>query len=360
MWEKLAAIEKRYLDLESELARPDVVADLAQYTKLSRDFAELSEIIAPYRRALKIREQLEQSKAELMTARSDDEGEDAELRELLRGDIEDKEAALAVLETELRELVSPKDPLDSKNCIVEIRAGTGGEEAALFAAQLLNMYLTFAGRRNWAASILDTNATGLKGIKEAVLEVRGRGAYGWLRFESGVHRVQRVPVTESSGRIHTSTATVAVMPEVDDVEVEIKDAEIRIDVYRSSGAGGQHVNKTSSAIRITHLPTGIVVTCQDERSQLQNKDKALRVLKSKLYQMELDKQVSELSESRRSQVGSGERSEKIRTYNYPDSRITDHRIGMKVHDLEGFFAGNLDEMLGALRTQHEGERLSKS
>jgi len=340
------------------MARPEVASDPQAYARLSRDYSELGDIVAPYRRALRIREQLEQSRRELANMSSG--ASDDELGELLKGDIAEKEAEMAKLESQLHKLVAPKDPMDAKNCIVEIRAGAGGEEAALFASQLLNMYLAFATRRGWSASIMDLNETGLKGIKEAVVEVRGRGAYGWLRFESGVHRVQRVPVTESSGRIHTSTATVAVLPEVDDVEIDVKEADLRIDVYRSSGAGGQHVNKTSSAIRITHLPTNLVVTCQDERSQLQNKEKALRVLKSKLFQMELEKQQSELVESRRSQVGSGDRSEKIRTYNYPDSRITDHRIGIKVHDLEGFFAGGLEEMLGALRTHYEGERLSKS
>jgi peptide chain release factor 1 len=360
MWDKLEAIEKRYLELEQELAKPEVVNDLSQYAKLSRDYAELTDIVTPYRRALKLRAQLEQSREELAATRVDDSvSGDSELRELLRSDIEEKEAALAALELELKALVSPKDPLDRKNCIVEIRAGAGGDEAALFAGDLLRMYTAFALRHNWTAALLDATETGLNGFKEVVLEVRGRGAYGWLRFESGVHRVQRVPVTESSGRIHTSTATVAVLPEVDDVEVEVKESEIRIDVYRSSGAGGQHVNKTSSAIRITHIPTGMVVTCQDERSQLQNKEKALRVLKSKLYQMELERQQSEVSDSRRSQVGSGDRSEKIRTYNFPDSRIVDHRIGMKVHDLERFFAGELDAMLSALRTFDEGERLSR-
>jgi peptide chain release factor 1 len=358
MWDKLQAIEQRYLELEAEMARPEVASDPQAYARLSRDYSELGDIVAPYRRALKIREQLEQSRRELASQTSAES--DEELSELLKADVAEKEAELAKLENQLHKLIAPKDPLDAKNCIVEIRAGAGGEEAALFASQLLGMYLAFATHRSWSASIMDINETGLKGIKEVVVEVRGRGAYGWLRFESGVHRVQRVPVTESSGRIHTSTATVAVMPEVDDVEIDVKESELRIDVYRSSGAGGQHVNKTSSAIRITHLPTNLVVTCQDERSQLQNKEKAMRVLKSKLYQMELEKQTSELTESRRSQVGSGDRSEKIRTYNYPDSRITDHRIGFKLHDLEGFFAGGLDEMLEALRLHYEGERLSKS
>jgi peptide chain release factor 1 len=353
MWDKLKEVEERYLLLEQEMASPEVINDPPRLAKLSRDYSELEEVVLPYREALKVKLQLEQSRNEL---RSESE---EELREMLKQDIDELSNRLEVMETELKQLVTPKDPNDRKNCIVEIRAGAGGDEAALFAGELLSMYTSFAGRKGWQAELVDLQETGLKGIKEAVLEVRGRGAYGWLRFESGVHRVQRVPVTESSGRIHTSTATVAVMPEADDVEVDVKDSDIKIDVYRSSGAGGQHVNKTSSAIRITHMATGLVVTCQDERSQLQNKEKALRVLKAKLYQMELEKQTSQLTEHRRSQVGSGDRSEKIRTYNFPDSRITDHRIGIKSHDLEGFFAGGIEDMLQALRTHDEGERLSK-
>jgi len=353
MWEKLAAIEERLLALEQEMGQPEVAADPERIAKLGRDYKELSEIVTPYRAALAVKQQLEQDRADLS------ETTDEELRELLKADIEEKEPELAALEEQLRELVTPKDPLDLKSCILEIRAGAGGDEASLFAGELLGMYASFASRRGWQTSLIDRQETGLKGIKEAVLEVRGRGAYGWLRHESGVHRVQRVPVTESQGRIHTSTATVAVLPEADDVEVEVKETDLRVDTYRSSGAGGQHVNKTSSAIRLTHLPTGIVVTCQDQRSQLQNKEKALKVLKSKLFLLEQERLMNERTADRRSQVGSGERSEKIRTYNFPESRITDHRIGKKVHNLEEFLAGGIEEMLKELRTQQEGERLSK-
>ena len=307
MWDKLATVEERYLELGRELEQPDVASDHKKYAKLSRNFSELADIVVPYRHALKLKLQLEQSKEELKGAADED------LQAMLKQDIEELETELMRLEDKLKLLIAPKDPSDNKDCIVEIRAGAGGDEAALFASELLQMYLAFAQSRRWKTSLIDIQQTGLKGIKEAVLEVRGRGAYGWLRFESGVHRVQRVPVTESSGRIHTSTATVAVLPEVDDVEVEVKESDIRIDTYRASGAGGQHVNKTSSAIRMTHLPSGIVVSCQDERSQLQNKEKALKVLKAKLYQRELQKQTQETKESRRTQVGSGERSEKIRT-----------------------------------------------
>jgi peptide chain release factor 1 len=353
MWDKLKEVEQRYRDLEQEMAQPEAMADPARLARLSRDFAELEDVVKPYREALKVKQYLEQSKLDLRNET------DEEVRELLKQDVDELSARLDAMEVELHALVAPKDPNDRKNCIVEIRAGAGGDEAALFAGELLTMYTGFAQRQHWEISLIDVQETGLKGIKEAVLEVRGRGAFGWLRFESGVHRVQRVPVTESSGRIHTSTATVAVLPEVDDVEVDVKESELRVDTYRSSGAGGQHVNKTSSAIRITHLPTGIVVTCQDERSQLQNKDRALRVLKSKLYQLEQGRQVEQITEQRRSQVGTGDRAEKIRTYNFPDSRITDHRIGLKVHNIEEFLAGGLYDMLQALRAHDEGERLSK-
>jgi len=353
MWDKLAAIEERYLALETEMAQPEVAADPERIAKLARDYKELSEIVSPYRAALELKRQLEQSRADLR------EAVDEELRELLKADIDEKEPQLAEMEAQLAELVTPKDPLDLKSCILEIRAGAGGEEASLFASDLLTMYASFAARRGWQTSLIDRQDTGLKGIKEAVLELRGRGAYGWLRYESGVHRVQRVPVTESQGRIHTSTATVAVLPEADDVEIEIKEADLRVDTYRASGAGGQHVNKTSSAIRLTHLPTGLVVTCQDQRSQLQNKEKALKVLKAKLFLMEQERQMSERTADRRSQVGTGERSEKIRTYNFPESRITDHRIGKKVHNLDEFLAGGIEELLKQLRTHYEGERLSR-
>ena len=353
MWEKLESIEERFKALEDEMGQPEVAADPDKMAKLGRDYKELEEIILPYRQALKVKQQLEQSKQELRDATDD------ELRELLKADIDELEPQLAKFEAELKELVTPKDPMDRKDCIVEIRAGAGGDEAALFASELLGMYSGYAQRRGWSTSLIDRQETGLRGIKEAVMEVHGRGAYGMLRFESGVHRVQRVPVTESSGRIHTSTATVAVLPEADDVEVDVKETDLKIDTYRSSGAGGQHVNKTSSAIRMTHMPSGIVVTCQDQRSQLQNKEKALKVLKAKLHQLEQERLLDERTENRRSQVGSGERSEKIRTYNFPEGRITDHRIGRKVHNIEGFLAGDIEEMLVSLRTHDEGERLSK-
>jgi len=354
MWDKLEAIEQRYLDLEVQMAQPEVVNDHAAMARLGRDYSELGEIVGPYREALKVKRQYEQSVEELKTE------SDEELREMLKSDISELEPKLAAMEAQLLRLIAPRDPNDNKDCIVEIRAGAGGDEASLFAGELMTMYMNFARRKGWKVEVIDLQESGLKGIKEGVFEVNGKGAYGWLKFESGVHRVQRVPVTESSGRIHTSTATVAVLPEVEDVDVEIKDSDIKMDVYRASGAGGQHVNKTSSAIRLTHLPTGLVITCQDERSQLQNREKALKVLKAKLYQMEEQKKQSALASERRSQVGSGERSEKIRTYNFPDGRITHHEPKLQTFNLDDFFAGGaaLEEMLQELRTHEEGERLA--
>lgn len=353
MWEKLEQVEQRYIELEKEMADPEVIGDHEKLARLSRDHSELEEIVIPYREALIVKNNLEKSREEL-------KGEsDEELREMLKQDISELEPKLAEMEEELKRLITPKDPNDRRDCIIEVRAGAGGDEAALFAGELLEMYMAFAKSQRWDISLVDIQETGLKGVKEATLEVKGRGAYGWLKFESGVHRVQRVPATESGGRIHTSTATVAVLPEVEDIDVEVNESDLKIDTYRASGAGGQHVNKTSSAIRMTHLPTGVVVTCQDQRSQLQNKEKALKVLKSKLFQMEEDRKAREVTESRKSMVGSGDRSEKIRTYNFPDSRIVDHRIGKKMHNMESFFRGEITEMLEALRTHEEGERLAQ-
>lgn len=353
MWEKYKEVEERYLALEQEMALPENAVNPKLMAKLGRDYSELEDLVLPYREALVIKLQLEQSKAEL-------KGEgDEELRELLKADIDDLQPKFEMWEEKLKLLITPKDPDDKKDCIIEIRAGTGGDEASLFAAELLLMYQQFSSKKRWKTTLIDFQESGMKGIKEAVVEVKGKGAYGWLRHESGVHRVQRIPVTESGGRIHTSTATVAVLPETEDIDIEINDSDLKIDTYRASGAGGQHVNKTSSAIRITHLPTGLVVTCQDQRSQLQNKEKALKVLKNKMHQIEVERKASAESESRKSQIGTGDRSEKIRTYNFPDGRIVDHRIGKKVHNMEHFFAGNIEEMLEALRTHYEGERLSK-
>ena len=353
MWDKLIQVEQRYLELEEEMAQPEAIGDHELMARLSRDHSELEDIVLPYREALQIKTQLEQSRDELR-------GEsDEELREMLKQDISELEPQLEEWEAKLKRLITPRDPMDRKDCIIEVRSGAGGDEAALFAGELLEMDLALARGRRWGIELVDLQETGLKGVKEATMEIHGSGAYGWLKYESGVHRVQRVPATESGGRIHTSTATVAVLPEVEDVDVEVSESDLKIDTYRASGAGGQHVNKTSSAIRITHLPTNTVVTCQDQRSQLQNKEKAMKVLKAKLYQVEEDRKARENAENRKSQIGTGDRSEKIRTYNFPDSRIVDHRINKKMHNMEGFFRGEITEMLDALRTHEEGERLSQ-
>ncbi len=282
---------------------------------------------------------------------------DEELRELAKMEIAEYEDEIPKMEEELKILLLPKDPNDEKNVILEVRAGTGGDEAALFAQDLLRMYLRYAERRGWKAEIMDSNTTDIGGIKEASVLIKGKGAYSRLKYESGTHRVQRVPDTESAGRVHTSAATVAVLPEVDDVEVEINPNDVRVDVYRSSGNGGQCVNTTDSAVRLTHIPTGLVVTCQDEKSQIKNKEKAFKVLRSRLYDMKLREQNAEISEQRRSQVGTGDRSERIRTYNFPQGRITDHRIGMTIYKLDNFLDGEIDEVIDGLITSDQAEKM---
>ena len=282
---------------------------------------------------------------------------DEELRELAKMEIAEYEDEIPKMEEELKILLLPKDPNDEKNVILEVRAGTGGDEAALFAQDLLRMYLRYAERRGWKAEIMDSNTTDIGGIKEASVLIKGKGAYSRLKYESGTHRVQRVPDTESAGRVHTSAATVAVLPEVDDVEVEINPNDVRVDVYRSSGNGGQCVNTTDSAVRLTHIPTGLVVTCQDEKSQIKNKEKAFKVLRSRLYDMKLREQNAEISEQRRNQVGTGDRSERIRTYNFPQGRITDHRIGMTIYKLDNFLDGEIDEIVDGLITSDQAEKM---
>ena len=284
---------------------------------------------------------------------------DKEMHDLAQMELDENKEKLPKIEEELKLLLVPKDPNDDKNVIMEIRGGAGGEESSLFAADLFRMYSMYAERKRWKFEVLNMNETELGGIKEATIMITGKGAYSRLKFESGVHRVQRVPDTESSGRIHTSTATVAVLPEVDDVEVEINPADLKVDTFRSSGAGGQHINKTESAIRITHIPTGVVVECQTERSQIQNRETAMKMLRSKLYEAELEKQNSELASARKSQVGSGDRSEKIRTYNFPQGRITDHRIGLSMFQVDEFLNGGLDEMIDALNAADRAAKLSE-
>ncbi len=282
---------------------------------------------------------------------------DDELRDLAKIELADLEEKMEALTNELKILLLPKDPNDEKNVILEVRAGTGGEEAALFGSDLLRMYMRYAERRGWKTEMMDINDTGIGGIKEAVILIKGKGAYSRLKYESGVHRVQRVPETESSGRIHTSAATVAVLPEIDDVEVELNQNDVRVDVYRSSGNGGQSVNTTDSAVRLTHIPTGIVVTCQDEKSQIKNKEKAFKVLRAKLYDLKIQEQNNEISEQRKSQVGSGDRSERIRTYNFPQGRVSDHRIGLTLYKLDSFLDGELDEIIDGLITTDQAEKM---
>lgn len=342
MIETLEAMAQRYDDLLIQMADPDVLADPQQLQAVARERAELEDIVSRFREYQKVQKELAEAR-QLM--RTDD---DPDVVQLAREEVSTLETRSEELLAELRERLLPRDPNDSRDVIVEIRAGTGGEEAALFAADLFRMYTRFAERRHWSFEVIDAHETEMGGYREIIFEIRGRGAYSLLKYESGVHRVQRVPATEANGRIHTSTATVAVLPEVDEVQVEINPDDLRIDVFRSSGAGGQNVQKNSTAIRITHLPTGIVVTCQDERSQLKNRTKAMAVLRARLYAIEQSKRDQEIEASRRSQVGTGERSEKIRTYNFPQDRMTDHRIGFTRHNLDALLDGDLDEVIEAL------------
>ncbi|HBR02171.1 MAG TPA: peptide chain release factor 1 [Ruminiclostridium sp.] len=353
MLERLEVIANRFEELNMRLADPGIINDQEQYLKLMKEHTELSGIVEKFREYKAHVQSLEDAKLML------EDNPDKELEEMIQLEIKEDLSKIERAEKELKIMLMPKDPNDEKNVIVEIRGGAGGDEAALFAADLFRMYSHYAESRGWSVGIIDSNPTEIGGFKEIVFEIEGKGAYSRLKFESGVHRVQRVPSTESSGRIHTSTATVAVLPEVDDVSaVEINPNDIQIDTYRASGAGGQHVNKTSSAIRITHFPTGIVVTCQDQRSQYKNKDKAMQVLKSKLYELEMRKHDSEIAENRKSQVGTGDRSERIRTYNFPQRRVTDHRIGYTIYQIEQFMNGDLDEIIDALITTDQAEKLS--
>ena len=350
MFDKLDFILEKYEELSLKVSDPDVINNQKLWQKHIKEMGEMEPIVNKYREYKKAKEAVAEAKEML------DSG-DEELRELAKMEIAEYEEQLPQLEEQLKILLLPKDPNDDKNVILEVRAGTGGEEAALFAQDLLRMYLRYAERRGWKAEIMDANDTGIGGIKEASVLIKGKGAYSRLKYESGTHRVQRVPETESSGRIHTSAATVAVLPEVDDVEVEINPNDVRVDVYRSSGNGGQCVNTTDSAVRLTHIPTGLVVTCQDEKSQIKNKDKAFKVLRSRLYDMKLQEQNDEISAERRSQVGSGDRSERIRTYNFPQGRITDHRIGMTSYKLDSFLDGDIDEIIDGLITSDQAEKM---
>ena len=348
MFQKLEAVEKRYEELTKQISDPEVISNQNEWKKLMKEHSDLVEVVEKYREYKKAKQAIEDAQSML---------EDKELRELAEMEIQENREKLPKIEEELKILLIPKDKDDDKNIICEIRGGAGGEEAALFAGTLYRMYSMYAERKHWKLEVLNENETGLGGYKEISFMITGKGVYSRLKFESGVHRVQRVPETESSGRIHTSTATVAVLPVVEDVEIEINPADIKMEVFRSSGAGGQHVNKTSSAVRLIHIPTGMVAECQTERSQVQNREYAMRLLRSRLYEQEKAKQDAELANERKSQVGSGDRSEKIRTYNYPQGRITDHRIGFSIYQIEDFLNGNLDEMIDNLIAADRAEKL---
>ena len=348
MFQKLEEVEKKYDEITKQISDPEVISRTSEWQKLMKEHSEMTPIVEKYREYKKVNKDYEDAKLMM---------EDKELKELAEIEMLEAKEKLPKIEEELKILLIPKDPDDEKNVICEIRAGAGGEEAALFAGTLFRMYTMYAERKHWKLEVVNENETELGGYKEITFMISGKGAYSRLKFESGAHRVQRVPDTESSGRIHTSAATVAVLPEVEDVEIDLNPADIKMEVYRASGAGGQHVNKTSSAVRLIHVPTGMVAECQTERSQTQNREYAMKLLKSRLYEVKLKEQNDEITQARRSQVGSGDRSEKIRTYNYPQGRITDHRIGLSIYQMEDFLNGNLDEMINALIAADRAERL---
>ena len=355
MFKKLDEVVNRHKELEKLLSTPEILADTKKMLECNKAMASMSDIVEKYTEYKNLMADYEFSKESIKSEK------DPDMRELLQEEIKDVEEKLPQIEKDLKILLLPKDENDDKNVIIEIRGGAGGDEAALFAGNLFRMYVRYAERRKWKVELMEKQEVGVGGLKEVVFLIAGQGAYSRLKFESGVHRVQRVPETESSGRIHTSTATVAVLPEVDEVkDVVINTGDLKIDVYRSGGAGGQHVNTTDSAVRITHLPSGIVVQCQDERSQLKNREKAMKHLAAKLYEMESEKQRSAIANDRKLQVGTGDRSEKIRTYNYPQGRITDHRIKYTAHQMDAFMDGDLDEMIDSLITFSQAEMLSSS
>ncbi len=351
MFEKLAEVEDRYAALEERLADPDIVSDPKEYQQVAKAHADLADIVAKWREYKQVKTQLEDTEEMLHDKL------DPELRELAQIELEELKEKIPPLEDELRIMLLPKDPNDDKDVMVEIRAGTGGEEAALFAGDLLRMYIRYAERHGWKTELMSAEDTGIGGYRQATLEIKGKGAYSRLKFEGGVHRVQRVPQTESSGRIHTSAATVSVLPEAEEIDVHINDDDLDIDTYRSAGAGGQNVQKNETAIRITHKPTGIVVTCQDERSQLQNRLRAMSILRTKLLDMEQQAQREEIDSARRLMVRSGDRSEKSRTYNYPQNRITDHRIDYTIYNLPAFMDGEIDEMIDRLIAVDQADKL---
>lgn len=354
MLDRLEAIEKRYIEIENQLEQPEISTDHEKLHALAQEKAEIEDIVAKYREYKKVVKDIDDTQAML------DESLDPDISHLAKDEIEKLKNSQEEIIERLKQYLVPKDANEDKDVIMEIRAGTGGEEATLFAADLFRMYSRYAQNKGWDIELIDCNQTELGGFKEVVFEVKGKGAYSHLKYESGVHRVQRVPKTEASGRIHTSTATVAVLPEVEDVEININPDDIKMDFFRSGGAGGQNVNKVTTAVRITHLPTGIVATCQDERSQHRNRTKAMAVLKARLFDIEQRKQSQETIDERRSQIGTGERSEKIRTYNYPQDRITDHRINLSMHNLPRVLDGELDEFIENLATNERARQLENS
>ena len=354
MFDKLEKVKERYNEISELLNKPETANDQKEFRRLSKEYSDLTDIVNAYDEYIKVKAQLEENKKLLY------ETNDAEMKELAASEQEDLQNRFDKLESEIKELLVPKDPNDSKNAMLEIRAGTGGDEAALFAADLYRMYTRFAERIGWKMEIVTYNeSSGLGGLKEVIVSVTGKDIYGTLKYESGVHRVQRVPETETQGRVHTSAASVAVLPEADEVDIDINPADLKIDVFRSGGAGGQNVNKVETAIRITHIPTGVVVQCQDERSQLKNKQKAMKVLRSRLLEAEIEKHEKETSQKRKSMVGSGDRSDKIRTYNFPQNRLTDHRIGLTMYNLSQVMEGDLAELFEKLKIADRAEKLAE-
>ena len=350
MFSKLEIVIEKYDELAMQVSDPDIIANQSVWQKYVKEMGEMEPLVKKYKEYKQAKESLEEAK-EMMG------DSDEEIREMAKMEYSEIQDSIETIEGELKVLMIPKDPNDDKNVILEVRAGTGGDEAALFGADLLRMYMRYAERRGWKTELMDMNDTTIGGVKEAVVMIKGKGAYSRLKYESGAHRVQRVPETESSGRVHTSAATIAVLPEVDDVEVNLNPNDVRVDVYRASGNGGQCVNTTDSAVRLTHMPTGLVVTCQDEKDQHKNKEKAFKVLRSRLYDMMQAEQNKEISDARKSQVGSGDRSERIRTYNFPQGRVSDHRIGLTIYKLDTFLQGDIDEIVDALIADDQAEKM---